>query len=76
MPLKIGSALVEGASKAERRSSDHSADNATLADIAREGGISKPMIYHCFDSKDGLYLACLHRAGHSIVDAVRSASTE
>src|SRR3954470_15108932 len=33
---------------------------ASMVDIARRAGISKPLIYQYFGSKDGLYLACLH----------------
>ena len=31
-----------------------------MADIAARAGISKPLIYQYFGSKDGLFLACLH----------------
>ena len=33
---------------------------ASMARIARRAGISKPLIYQYFGSKDGLYLSCLH----------------
>lgn len=33
---------------------------ASMIDIARRAGISKPLVYQYFGSKDGLYLACLH----------------
>lgn len=44
--------------------------HASVNDIARRAGISKPLIYGYFGSKDGLYLACLDRAGTALVDAV------
>ncbi|WP_436492927.1 TetR/AcrR family transcriptional regulator [Actinokineospora sp. HUAS TT18] len=47
--------------------------HASIATIARRAGISKPLIYGYFESKDGLYLACLHRAGQALVDAVGAA---
>jgi AcrR family transcriptional regulator len=35
----------------------------SVADIAERAGISKPLIYQYFGSKEGLFRACLHRAG-------------
>src|SRR5262245_9101334 len=37
--------------------------HASMAAIARRAGISKPLVYEYFGSKEGLYLACLRRAG-------------
>ncbi|GGZ54883.1 TetR/AcrR family transcriptional regulator [Streptomyces subrutilus] len=48
---------------------------ASVADIAARAGISKPLVYGYFDSKDGLYLACLHHVGRLLVDAVAAART-
>lgn len=50
--------------------------NASMNAVATQAGISKPLIYGYFGSKDGLYLACLHRAGKGLVEAVGSAQTE
>ncbi|WP_300681563.1 TetR/AcrR family transcriptional regulator [Nocardioides sp.] len=36
---------------------------ASVVDVASRAGISKPMVYHYFGSKEGLLDACLHRAG-------------
>ncbi|MFT4188622.1 MAG: TetR/AcrR family transcriptional regulator [Aeromicrobium sp.] len=41
-----------------------------LADVARSAGISKPLIYHHFGSKEGLYIACLDQAGELLADAM------
>lgn len=41
-----------------------------LADVAVEAGISKPLIYSYFGSKEGLYEACLVRFGALIADDV------
>ena len=38
---------------------------ATTADIAREAGISEPILYRHFGSKRDLYLACLDEAWRS-----------
>ncbi|WP_392675028.1 TetR/AcrR family transcriptional regulator [Streptomyces sp. LN785] len=45
----------------------------STADVAARAGISKPMIYEYFGSKDGLYLTCLQQAGSRLVAAVESA---
>ncbi len=35
----------------------------SVADVADRAGISKPLVYNYFGSKDGLFLACIRRAG-------------
>ncbi|WP_194814229.1 TetR/AcrR family transcriptional regulator [Nocardia sp. XZ_19_385] len=47
--------------------------NASLADIATAAGVSKPLIYTYFGSRDGLHTACVQRAGESLVEAVARA---
>jgi len=47
--------------------------HASMAAIAHRAGISKPLIYEYFGSKEGLYLACLRRAGGHLVDRVADA---
>ncbi|MET8213221.1 TetR/AcrR family transcriptional regulator, partial [Streptomyces sp. NPDC005373] len=42
----------------------------STAVLAAQAGISKPMIYEYFRSKDGLYLTCLEHAGSRLVEAV------
>lgn len=49
---------------------------ASIADIASKAGISKPMVYTYFGSKDGLYLAALRRAGEGLVEAVVEAQKD
>ncbi len=49
--------------------------HASVASIARRAEISKPLVYGYFESKDGLYLACLHRGAAPLVDAVTAAQT-
>jgi AcrR family transcriptional regulator len=44
--------------------------HASMAAIAHRAGISKPLIYEYFGSKEGLYLACLSRAGDHLVGRV------
>lgn len=44
---------------------------ASMDQIADEAGISKPMLYAYFNSKEGLYIACLRNAGTGIMESVR-----
>ena len=39
---------------------------ATTAEIAREAGISEPILYRHFGSKRDLYIACLDEAWRSL----------
>ncbi|WP_218021409.1 TetR/AcrR family transcriptional regulator [Nocardia crassostreae] len=48
---------------------------ASIAEIATAAGVSKPLVYAYFDSRDGLHEACVHRAGQSLVDAVAAAQS-
>ena len=43
---------------------------ASMDEIARACGVTKPMLYAYFDSKDGLYLATVDRMGKVLVAAV------
>ena len=52
-------AVLETACRVFSRSSYH---GATTAEIAREAGISEPILYRHFGSKRDLYLACLEEA--------------
>lgn len=45
---------------------------ASMDQIAEAVGISKPMLYAYFDSKEGLFSACIERAGSEVIDSVRS----
>lgn len=47
--------------------------NASITDIATAAGVSKPLIYTYFATRDGLHAACVHRAGRTLVDAVGAA---
>jgi len=38
--------------------------------VADQAGISKPLIYNYFGSKEGLFLACLERAGAIVADEI------
>lgn len=48
---------------------------ASLSDIAAAAGVSKPLIYTYFGSRDGLHAACVRWAGERLVEAVASAQS-
>ena len=45
---------------------------ATTAEIAREAGVSEPILYRHFGSKRGLYLACLEEAWARLRTAIEA----
>jgi AcrR family transcriptional regulator len=47
------------------RSGYHS---ASMDEIAADAGVSKPMLYAYFDSKEGLYLSYIDRTGRELLD--------
>ncbi|MEA2273482.1 MAG: hypothetical protein QOI98_2190 [Solirubrobacteraceae bacterium] len=44
---------------------------ASMDEIAAEVGVTKPMLYAYFGSKEGLYLACVQRAGEMLAQRLR-----
>ncbi|WP_019855282.1 TetR/AcrR family transcriptional regulator [Actinopolyspora mortivallis] len=46
----------------------------SMDDIARRVGLSKPMLYEYFGSKEGLLLACLERVRRELLEATTSAA--
>ena len=51
----------------------HGYAGASMAAIAARAGISKPLVYQYFGSKDGLYLACLHQVAGALLDRLELA---
>jgi AcrR family transcriptional regulator len=47
---------------------------ASMDEIAEQAGVSKPMLYAYFGSKDGLYLAYIDRAGRDLLDRLERAA--
>jgi len=45
---------------------------ASMDEIARRVGVTKPMLYAYFDSKEKLYLATVDRAGRYLVSAIEA----
>ena len=56
--------------------SEHSYAGATTAEIAREAGISEPILYRHFASKKELYFACLDEAWGDLRDSLRERMDE
>jgi AcrR family transcriptional regulator len=48
---------------------------ASMDEIALAAGVSKPVLYSSFGSKDGLYFAYIERAGGELLRRIRSAGT-
>lgn len=46
---------------------------ASMVDIATRAGISKPLVYQYFGSKDGLFLACLHQVAGGLLERLTQA---
>ena len=49
---------------------------ASMVAIAAQAGISKPLIYQYFGSKDGLYLQCLHHVAGGLLTRLEAAERE
>jgi len=58
---------------AERVFSAAGFHGASMDAIAAEAGISKPMVYNYFGSKEGIYLAYLERAGRDLLNRMLEA---
>lgn len=58
---------------------EHGYQGTSMEDIASAAGVTRPIVYNHFGSKDGIYLACLRRARESldqhIVDAAQDPTT-
>lgn len=50
----------------------HGFHGSSMDDIARAAGVTKPMLYRYFGSKEDLYAAYLRSAGNELVDRVRA----
>ena len=46
--------------------------SASMDEIAESAGVSKPMLYAYFGSKEGLYLAYIRRAGGELLERLAS----
>jgi AcrR family transcriptional regulator len=50
--------------------SRHGFHAASMDDIAESAGISKPMVYAYLGTKEELFIACLHREGTRLMEAI------
>lgn len=47
-------------------------ERTSIEDIARAAGVTRPVVYEHYGSKEGIYLACVHRARNQFnVDVMR-----
>jgi AcrR family transcriptional regulator len=53
----------------------HGFHGSSMDEIAGAAGITKPMLYRYFGSKEGLYAAYLRMTGHELVERVRAPDT-
>jgi len=53
----------------------HGFHEASMDAIAEAAGISKPMLYNYFDSKQGLYAAYVERSGRALMKSMREAAS-
>ncbi|MFF0344447.1 TetR/AcrR family transcriptional regulator [Kribbella sp. NPDC004875] len=58
---------------AERIFGERGYQGTSMDDIAAQVGVSKPLIYQYYGSKDGLFLACLARLRGHLLDTVSDA---
>jgi AcrR family transcriptional regulator len=59
---------------ARRLFAERGYESTSMNDVARATGISKPMLYAYFGSKEGLYAACIKEAGIELRASVRAAA--
>ncbi|WP_433530707.1 TetR/AcrR family transcriptional regulator [Micromonospora sp. CA-263727] len=54
--------------------SRHGYHGASMDEIAEKAGISKPMVYAYLGTKEELFVACLHREGTRMMEAIAGAA--
>jgi AcrR family transcriptional regulator len=64
--------MLYAAGQAFARSGFH---DASMDAIAEAAGISKPMLYNYFGSKQGLYVAYIERSGRALLKSMREADS-
>ncbi|SCL38261.1 DNA-binding transcriptional regulator, AcrR family [Micromonospora pallida] len=63
--------MLDAAVRAFSRRGFHA---ASMDEIAEDAGISKPMVYAYLGTKEELFVACLHREGTRMVEAIAAAA--
>jgi AcrR family transcriptional regulator len=59
---------------AEEQFATRGYDGASIEEIARLAGVSRPIVYDHFGDKEGLYLACLRRARGELEEMILTAT--
>ena len=59
---------------AERVFAKHGYQGASIEDIARAAGVTRPIVYDHFGSKEGIYLACVRRARAELERGINEAA--
>lgn len=59
---------------AERLFIDNGYAGFSIEELCREAGVSRPIVYDHFGSKDGIYLACLRRVREELEDTLSTAA--
>ncbi|MGC5033909.1 TetR/AcrR family transcriptional regulator [Micromonospora sp. DT229] len=54
--------------------SRHGYHGASMDEVAERAGISKPMVYAYLGTKEELFVACLHREGTRMMEAIAAAA--
>ncbi|QWC84518.1 TetR/AcrR family transcriptional regulator [Nocardioidaceae bacterium] len=54
----------------------HGYENVSIEDIARAAGVTRPVIYQHYGSKDGIYLACVEQVSAEFMDQLTVAREE
>ncbi|WP_280484993.1 TetR/AcrR family transcriptional regulator [Nocardia cyriacigeorgica] len=82
----MGTAGTKGVPRAERERQildaateefgRHGYAGTSLAAVAARSGVSKPMVLAYFSSKDGLYAACVRRAGDNLTNHIETAMAD
>lgn len=76
----MGAAGTKGMPRSERETqildiasehiSQHGYAGLSTDAVAAAAGVSKPMVYHYFGGKPGLYIACVNRAAETVCGAI------
>ena len=51
-------------------------ENVSIEDIARTAGVTRPVIYQHYGSKDGIYLACVEQVSDAFMQRLATARAE
>lgn len=61
---------------AEGLFTEYGYDGVSVDDVARAAGVTRPVVYHHFSSKDDIFLACAVRAGKAFEERINDGLAE